>query len=138
MTEQRFDPRRITTEAAPKAVPRRSQPISTVRLQGSVSTLYTASDAYDFMIRHIWAANIGSTGHEITVYLVPSGGTAGDGTAICKGYPIAANTTVRLDFLSGTNFGSLLQPGMTLQAVADTPDVVNMGGWGQDVIGDGI
>jgi hypothetical protein len=133
-----FNPARVTTEAAPALVSRRQQPIGTVRLQTTVTTLYTANDTQDFLIRHLWAANIDGSARTITVYLVAAGGAAGDANAICKGYSIAANTTVRLDFIAGNGFGSLLQPGMFIQALASSNDTVNMGGWGQEVVGDAI
>jgi hypothetical protein len=139
MAENRsMDPRRVTTEAAPGPVTRQAQPIALTPLQTTVSTLYTAKADMDFMIRHIWAANIDSSARTITVYLVPSGGTAADSNAVCKAYSIAANTTVRLDFLTSSTYGSLLQPGMSLQALASVQNVVNVGGWGQDIIGDVI
>jgi hypothetical protein len=130
-----FSPNRATIEKAPEGVLRRQQPIGTTQLQTTVSTLYTAPATFDFLIRHLWAANIDSSARTVTVYLVASGGTASDANAICKGYSIAANTTVRLDFIAGQTFGSLMQPGMTLQALASVADTVNMGGWGQEVVG---
>jgi hypothetical protein len=130
-----FSPTRTTFERAPEGVLRRQQPIGLTRLQTSVSTLYTAPDSFDFLIRHLWAANIDGSARTITIYLVASGGAASDANAVCKGYSIAANTTVRLDFIAGNTYGSLMQPGMALQALASVADVVNMGGWGQEVVG---
>jgi hypothetical protein len=131
-----FSPSRVTTEEAQKFISRRQQPISTVRLQTTATVLFTTPASFDFLVRHLWAANIDGSARTITIYLVPDGQVPGDGNAICKAYSIAANTTVRLDFISGTGIGSLLQPGMTLQALASTNDTVNMGGWGQEIAGD--
>jgi hypothetical protein len=133
-----FSPSRVTTEEAPKLVARRQQPISLTTLTTTAQTLYTASELYDFMIRHLWAANITGGAVTITLYLVADGGSAADSNAICKGYSIAANTTARLDFIAGTEFGSLMQPGMMLQALASANSSINMGGWGQEVVGNYI
>lgn len=129
---------RVLTEQESRLITRRQQPISTVALQTTVSTLFTANTTFDFIIRHLWAANIDGSARTITVYLVPEGGTASDANAICKGYSIAANTTVRLDFLASQGVGSLMVPGMMLQALASTNNTVNMGGWGQDLVGEFI
>jgi hypothetical protein len=129
-----FNPSRVTTEQAPGFISRRQQPIGTVALQTTLTTLYTANE-HDFMVRHLWAANIDGSARTITMHMVPEGGTASDANAICKGYSIAANTTLRLDFIAGNDFGSLMQPGMFLQALASTNNTVNVGGWGQEVVG---
>jgi hypothetical protein len=131
----RINPSRVTTEEAPKPTGRLTQPIDLKRLQTTISTVYTATAVYDFVIRHLWAANIDSSARTLTVHMVPSGGTASDANCVCKAYSIPANTTVRLDFLAGTSYGSLLQPSMSLQALCSSNNAVNIGGWGQDVVG---
>jgi hypothetical protein len=134
----KFGSSRVVTESEARLITRRQQPIPTVALQTTLTTLYTANETLDFMVRHMWAANIDGSARTITIHLVPIGLGATNANAICKGYSIAANTTVRLDFIAGNTFGSLLQPGMSIQALASSNDTVNLGGWGQDVVGEFI
>ncbi len=131
-----FDPRRVTNEQAQPFQRLRSQPIETAVLTTSAAIIHTAPERFDFLIRHIWAANLDTEAQTITIYLVPDGDTPSDSNAICKEFAIDPSTTVRLGFISpDSGFGVLLQPLMTLQALCSTASVVNVGGWGHEVAG---
>ncbi len=132
MTQQR-----VTTETQRGFVPLRSQPIGpTVLDLDTPAVIYTAPASYDFIFRHMWAANIESATRTISLYLVADGETANDSNAICKEYEVAPFTTVRLGFMApDSGLGVLMPPGMTLQGSCSNADAVNIGGWGHEVAG---
>ena len=135
MTTFRLQPSRTLVEqelGRPRTI---IKPIATVRVQATATTIYTATPSFDFLIRHLWAANITGSAVALTVHMVPASGSPSDANACMKGVSIAANTTVLLDCLTGSGMGSLLQPGMSLVALAATADAINLGGWGNDIIG---
>lgn len=107
------------------------KPIQTVQLQTTVSTIYTASTTRDFVIKHLWAANTTGTATTYTLYLVPSGGSAGTANTFAFEVPLAANTTVLLD----ASIETMLQPGMSMQGLCAANNDVNIGGWGMEYAG---
>lgn len=136
MTIPSMSPTRVTTESTPRPVTRRNQPIAMVAPVGTAGIVYLNATPFDFLVRHLVLANLGGTVATVSLYLVPPGFTAVDANAICKGYSLAANTSIRPAFVAGDVFGTLILPGWSLQATATGS--VNVGGWGQELFGDGV
>lgn len=108
------------------------QEIPLLRAQTGFSTILTArADAY-FEIEGLWAANVTNAGHTYSVCLVAPAGSATLANALHWQTAIAANVSVSL--IAGT--GMLIPPGYTVQVAADANDVVNLFGWGWNVVGD--
>jgi ATP-dependent protease ClpP protease subunit len=66
-------------------------------LTASAATLYTVPASTTTTVKTILLANYTATDRSVTLYLVPSGGTAADGNAILKQVNIPANTTTTID-----------------------------------------
>ena len=125
-------PFRIQTERDPLPTLRYPRPIDVVRLQTTVSTVFTAESEIDFQIEHLVASNVTGVADSVTLYLVPNGGTAGATNLIVLEKAVPANDWVTV--FDRENVG-LLQPGATLQALCGTNDAVNLWGHGFDYIG---
>jgi len=108
------------------------QEIPLIRAQTTFTTLVTArADAF-FMVDALWAANVTGAGHTYSVCLVAPAGSPTVANAVTWQTAIAANVS---DFIVGGS-GVLVPPGYTLQANADANDVVNIFGWGWNIVGD--
>ena len=126
-----FTPRQRQEIEAPRLLQSR-QEIPLIRAQTAFTTLVTArADAY-FLSDGLWAANVTGASHTVSVCLVAPAGSATVANAVTWQTVIAANVA---DFIVGGS-GLLIPPGYTLQANADANDVVNIFGWGWNIIGD--
>lgn len=125
-------PRIFQTEQEPRWALRIPKPIDVVQVQTTATTIFTARDDADFQIENLVASNVSGGASYVTVYLVPSGGTAGATNMIVHQLAVAANTSETI--FNRENMG-LLQPGMTLQALCQTNDDINIFGYGFDYQG---
>ena len=88
--------------------------VSPQQITTSAVTYYTAGAGQRATISQATATNTTAGAVTVTVYLVPSAGSAGDSTTILGAKSIAANTTVILSELIGHN----IEPAGTIQALA--------------------
>jgi hypothetical protein len=94
-----------------------------VQLQDSVTAHYTAPASTTTRIDKATVCNDDSSTITISVYLVPSGGSAAPANRVIKDKAIRAGETRSLGLeLSG----HVLPPGASLQAVASTVDEVSL------------
>lgn len=112
--------RRVGYTAIPK-------PMYQGLLTGSSTTLYTAPGLNPqgsvhplAEVRRIVICNTDSSARTITLYVVPSGGSAGDSTSIFKAFSIAANTTLIVPV------ETLIPAAGTLRGFADTTNKVTL------------
>ncbi len=99
-------------------------PISAAQLGTSASTLYTAPAATTATINNLALTNTTTSPVAVTVYRVPSGGSASASNMIVCNYSLAANQT----YVPPAAIGQHLSPGMTLQALAGTASAVTVTG----------
>lgn len=126
-----FTPRTRQEIEAPRLLQTR-QEIPLVRAQTTFTTILTArADAF-FMIDALWAANVTGVSHTVSVCLVAPAGSATVANAVTWQTTMAANVA---DFIIGGS-GLLVPPGYTVQVNADANDVINVYGWGWNIIGD--
>ncbi len=123
---------RFTQERDPLSVLRVPRPIDVFQLQSTVGTIFTARSDADFQIESLIATNVTATDDFVTVYLVPSGGSAGAANTIVFQRTVPANTGVTI--FNMEHLG-LLQPSMTLEALCSVNDSVNIWGYGYDYQG---
>ena len=109
------------------------QEIPLVRAQTTFTTILTArADAY-FLTDGVWIiVYADALRAQLSVCLVAPAGSATVANALAWQTAIAANTS---DFVVGAS-GVLVPPGYTVQVAADANDVVNVFGWGWNIIGD--
>ena len=88
--------------------------VSPQQLTTGTVTYYTAGTGQFATISQATVTNTSGGAETVTIYLVPSGGSAGDSTTIVDVKSTAANATTILSELIGHN----IQPGGTIQAVA--------------------
>lgn len=127
-----MDPNRFQFERDIRAALRVPRPIDVFPLQTTVGTVFTARDDADFQIEHLAASNVTHTDYKLTVYLVPSGGSAATANAIVFERVITKNSVFTL--FNRENMG-VLQPGMSLQALGEANNAINMWGYGYDYQG---
>jgi hypothetical protein len=111
------------------AVPR---PIALVRLQTTAATIVTAPTDADFLVKHLWVANVTAGAVTYSIRMVASGGSPSAANAIAEGVSLAANTSALLAI--GTDLR--LVPGAFLSALCGTNDAINIGGWGLEYYGE--
>lgn len=102
-------------------------------LAGTSATLYTAPtgatpQAQRTRITEIVIANTHNAALAVTLYVVPSGGSAGDSTTILPAVSIAANTTWR------EPFSTIIETGGTLRGFAGTADKICLTVSGEDLV----
>jgi hypothetical protein len=95
----------------------RQTPVSSGAATTAVSTLYTVATGKQFLLTDIDICNTASSAATFTIYIVPSGGTAGASNALFYTAPINPNTTVQW---TGTQS---LSAGSTIQALASATTV---------------
>jgi hypothetical protein len=126
-----FTPRQRQEIEAPSLLQSR-QEIPLIRAQTTFTTLVTArADAF-FLTDALWMTETSGTARTVSVCLVPPAGSPTAANAVSWQVPLDANVS---DFVIGGS-GLLIPPGYTLQANASANDVVNLYGWGWNVIGD--
>ena len=111
---------------------RAAQPIEPTQLGTSAATIYTARADSDFLISHLWVANVTGGAVTYTLYFVPSGGTAGTGNAAVFQGSLAANAREVVEVAVNHRIPS----GATVQALCSSANAVNIGGWGFDIEAD--
>jgi hypothetical protein len=84
-------------------------------LTGSAVTYYTAPTATRAIPRSAQLVNTTASAVSCTVYVVPSGGTAGAANTVISGKSIAAGETYNCPEL----VNQVLEPGSTLQALGN-------------------
>ena len=91
-------------------------------LTASLTTLYTAPDNTIAIIEAVTATNTDGAARTIDVHLVPSGDIGGADNIYIDGKSVAAGEDQALDTIIAHN----LQPGGSIQALADVTSVVNL------------
>jgi hypothetical protein len=94
-------------------------------LTTSTATLYTASVNFNSHINYITFCNTTGSAITVSIFIVPSGGTAGTGNAIYYNYSIAANSSVtwsgvQIITAGGTLQGSASSSGVTVTVSGGT------------------
>ena len=103
--------------------------ISAAQLTTGATTYYTAPANTSCIIRKITFMNTTAGAITVTVYLVPSGDTAGDDNTIAKTYSIAANTAWSCPDVEG----HVLVAGDFVQALASAGTSITIIGSGTEV-----
>lgn len=124
-------PRQRQEVEAPRLLKSR-QEIPLVRAQTTFATILTARDDAYFEIAGLWAANTTAVDHDYSVCLVAPAGSATVANALVWDFVVPANT---VDYAVGVA-GMLVPPGYTVRVAADAADVINIYGWGWNVVGD--
>ena len=96
-------------------------PVTTVTTNNT--TLHTVADGYHMLVRDFGVCNIAGANVAITVYLVPSGGSASAANKVYDGYTVLANDSGTLTAL----IGSTLEPGDFI--VCDTDNATGCNFW---------
>lgn len=126
LSPSRIEYERRQTLATPR-------PVSVSRLQSTVTTIATARADADFRIDSLFAAASTGSGDTITLYLVPTGGTAGADNLLLYQQAVGANNRV---VLFTREYPLILSPGDTLQGLCGTNNAVHVYGAGTDYRGD--
>lgn len=92
------------------------------QLTGSAVTYYTAPAKTKTILKKLTLTNTSAGAVTATVYLIPSGGTAGDANTLKKAVSIAAGATY--DCAEAVNH--VLEPGDFLQALASAGTAVTL------------
>jgi len=127
-----INPVRFQSEQSDRAALRVPVPVDVFQLQTTVGTVFTARADADFQIENLVAVNVTGTIDYVTIYLVPSGGTAGVANTIVYQKEVPAKGGITI--FDKENVG-LVQPGMTLEALCGVNDAVNIYGHGYDYQG---
>jgi hypothetical protein len=99
--------------------------IAAAQLGTSAATYYTAPTGTTATINNLSLTNTTAGVVTVTVYRVPSGGTAGASNTLVSAYSLAPNQT----YVPPAAIGLQLTAGMTLQALSNTASAVTiMGG----------
>lgn len=123
---------RQQTEPQPLSTLRIPVPITVVQAQTTATTVKTARTDADFHIESLVATNVTGSADYVTVYLVPSGGTAGATNMIVYQRAIPAKSGIAI--FDRDNMG-LLPPGAFIQVLCGVNDAVNVWGYGYDYQG---
>ena len=108
------------------------RPISVFQAQTTAGTVVTALSAADFRIESLVCTNVTGTTDYITVYLVPSGGSASAANMIVYQREILGKRGITI--FNRENVG-ILEPSMSLQVLCGVNDAVNVWGQGYDYSG---
>lgn len=98
-------------------------------LTAAAVTYYTVPAATTTIIKHLALHNTSSSPVQVTIYLVPSDGSAGVTNQIFKGSIAGLDSVQVYSAINGT-----LETGATIQALAATAGVVSFHGGGNEVI----
>ena len=95
--------------------------VDPVQLSTSASsTLYAPTSGYTGVIKEILLSNPTTTTATATVYMVPSGGTAGNSNAIVPAITIAGNSFITIPL------SQVMTTGDTLKALASVGTTITM------------
>lgn len=98
-------------------------------LTTSAVTYYTAPANTTTQIQKLTFSNTTGTARTVTVYLVPSGGAAGDASTLVKTLTVPANSAADCTWAAG----HVLATGDFIQALADAGTAVTIMGSGLQV-----
>lgn len=98
--------------------------IAAAQLTASAVTYYPAPAATTSTINNLSLTNTSASPVAVTLYRVPSGGTASAANTILSAFSLAAGQT----YVPPQAIGLQLDPGMTLQALASTAAAVTIAG----------
>lgn len=98
------------------------QIVTTQQLTAVAAALYTSPTAEWTQIVALGVLNTDTLSHQVTIYIVPSGGMVATATLTTSGYNIVAKG----NYNGQNEFGMVLNPGDTLWAFADTGSVLNI------------
>lgn len=99
-------------------------------LTGSAATYYTVPGSTRTIIKKLTLTNTDSVTRTVTIYLVPSGGSAAASNVILSAQGITAGETYEVFVAEGQT----LAAGDTIQALASTTSVVNMQASGVEIV----
>lgn len=122
-----INPTRFTQERQPLAQLRVPIPIDVFQCQTTAGTAFTADTNMDFHIESLVATNTTGAADYITVYLVPSGGSAGATNLVVYQRAVGAKQGVTI--FNREHMG-ILQPGATLEVLCGVNDAINIWGHG--------
>lgn len=100
--------------------------LSRTAMSTSTTTLYTVNAGYQFTVKDIEICNTASSSATFSIYLVPSGETAGTGNALFYSALIPANTTIQWTGSQPLSAGDSIQA----SASATTVTIMIDGGQG--------
>lgn len=98
--------------------------IAAAQLTVAAAIYYTAPAGTTSTINNLSVTNTSASPVAVTLYRVPSGGTAGASNMIMSAFSLAAGQT----YVPPQAIGLQLDPGMTLQALAATAAAVTLAG----------
>lgn len=104
--------------------------IPSAQLSASAATYYTAPANTRTIIKKLTFTNTTGTARAVTVYLVPSGGTASDSNTITSTQSVPAHSTWECYEAEG----HVLETGGFIQALADSATSVTVRGSGLEVV----
>lgn len=111
---------------------RTAQPIEPVSLTTTIATVIAAKADADFLVSHLWVANVTGLAATYTLHFVPSGGTASTANMVAFQTSLGANASAIVDVA----INHRLPEGASIQALCSTANAINIGGWGYDQRGD--
>ena len=100
------------------------------QLTNVVATYYTCPANTKCLVKKLTFTNNDTSARSVTLYLVPSGGTAGVTNLLTKAQSIVAGGVYEAFEASG----HVLMPGDTIQALADTGAMVTIQGSGSEFV----
>lgn len=116
------------------AVQTRAVPISHLNVTstaiGSAQTLFSVRENVTLKIKRLSVVNTTGTAATLSLYSVPSGGSAGVSNAELVGYSVPANTAVDLTDI----IGGLYAPLTTLEVFSGTNGALTVHGWGEEIL----
>lgn len=98
--------------------------IAPASLTNAAAVYYTAGSGVTATINNLSVTNTSASPVSVTLYNVPSGGTAGPSNAFLSGFSLYAGQS----YVPPQAIGLQLAPGSTLQALAATGAVVTLMG----------
>jgi hypothetical protein len=105
--------------------------IQSAQLTTAAAVYYTAPSGTTSTINNLSLNNTSSSPVTVTLYRVPSGGTAGDSNTIMPSFSLSAKQS----YVPPQAIGLHLSQGMTLQAVASTGSAVTLAGGAYETSG---
>lgn len=107
----------------------RQVPFTMLPLTTTAATFHTVADGRALRVERLVVANVTGAAATLTLYAVPEGGSPATANAALVGLSVPANDALDLTSLIGGYYG----PGVTLQALSDTADALNLSGYFEDV-----
>lgn len=97
----------------------------------TAAAVYTVGAGITSTINNLSLTNTSAAPVSVTLYRVPSGGTAAAGNCILSAFALAAGQS----YVPQQAIGLQMSPGMTLQALATTAAVVTLAGGAYETSG---